>query len=103
MANLKFNEIKGKITGASFQVHTFLGNGFPEVIYQRALALELAEVGLSFQQEIEHKIYYKRYTKTNRKKKSRFCCGRKSIGRIRSSFRITRCPFSTSIELSQSL
>lgn len=39
----------------------FLGNGFQEVIYQRALAIEFANVGLNFQREIEMPIYYKDY------------------------------------------
>ncbi|MFN7603955.1 MAG: GxxExxY protein, partial [Bacteroidota bacterium] len=38
---LKHKEITEKIIGASFEVHTFLGNGFQEVIYQRALAYEM--------------------------------------------------------------
>jgi GxxExxY protein len=38
---LKYKDITEKIIGASFEVHKFLGNGFPEVIYQRALACEL--------------------------------------------------------------
>jgi GxxExxY protein len=41
MAELKYKEITEKIIGASFEVHKFLGNGFQEVIYQRALAWEL--------------------------------------------------------------
>ena len=38
--DLKYKDITEKIIGASFEVHKFLGNGFPEVIYQRALAYE---------------------------------------------------------------
>ena len=40
-------------------VHSALGNGFQEVIYQRALAIELADQGLSFSREHEMPIYYK--------------------------------------------
>jgi len=40
------------------KVHATLGNGFQEVIYQRALAIELAKQGLSFQRELEMQIYY---------------------------------------------
>jgi GxxExxY protein len=40
-------------------VHKFLGNGFQEVIYQRALAWELSNAGLSFVREIEQEIFYK--------------------------------------------
>lgn len=53
MAELKYKEITEKIIGASFEVHKFLGNGFQEVIYQRALAWELSQAGLSFAREIE--------------------------------------------------
>ena len=35
---LKYQDITAKILGASFEVHKYLGNGFQEVIYQRALA-----------------------------------------------------------------
>ena len=40
-------------------VHSFLGMGFQEVIYQRALAIELANKGMSFQREFEVLIFYK--------------------------------------------
>jgi len=43
-------------------VHNFLGNGFQEVIYQRALYLELAAANLDCQREVEMNIYYKDYT-----------------------------------------
>ncbi len=53
------SDITEKIIGASFEVHKFLGNGFQEVIYQRALAYEMGETGLHFAREIEQPIYYK--------------------------------------------
>ena len=56
---LKYKDTTEKIIGASFEVHKFLGNGFQEVIYQRALAYEFSQVGLSFAREIEREIYYK--------------------------------------------
>ena len=56
---LKYKDITEKIIGACFEVHKFLGNGFQEVIYQRALAWELAKAGLSFAREIEQEIFYK--------------------------------------------
>jgi len=40
-------------------VHKILGSGFPEVIYQRALALELSENQLVFEREKEMPIFYK--------------------------------------------
>lgn len=59
MEELKYKDITEKIIGASFEVHKFLGNGFQEVIYQRALSYELRKVGLEFAREIEQDIYYK--------------------------------------------
>ncbi|MFZ1800523.1 MAG: GxxExxY protein [Chitinophagaceae bacterium] len=56
---LKYKEITEKIIGASFEVHKFLGNGFQEVIYQRALAWELSQAGLNYVREIEQEIFYK--------------------------------------------
>ncbi len=58
-ADLKYQDITKKIIGASFDVHSFLGNGFQEIIYQRALSHEFQKAGLSFQREIEQQIYYK--------------------------------------------
>ena len=40
------------------RVHNTLGNGFQEVIYQRALAIELERAGLGFVREQEIPIYY---------------------------------------------
>ena len=40
------------------KVHNTLGNGFQELIYQRALAIEMKKQGLSFQREMEMPIYY---------------------------------------------
>lgn len=56
---LKYKDITEKIIGASFEVHKFLGNGFQEVIYQRALAYEMSWAGLEFAREIEQDIFYK--------------------------------------------
>jgi GxxExxY protein len=57
--DLKYKEITEKILGASFEVHKFLGNGFQEVIYQRALAYEMSQKNLEFAREIEQDIFYK--------------------------------------------
>lgn len=42
------------------KVHNTLGNGFQEVIYQRCLAIELGDAGISFQREESQTIYYER-------------------------------------------
>jgi len=57
--DLKHSAITEKIIGASFEVHSFLGNGFQEVIYQRALAYELTQMNLGFEREIDQHIFYK--------------------------------------------
>lgn len=59
MPELKFKDITEKIIGAAFDVHGFLGNGFQEVIYQRALAWEMSHRGLEYAREIEQEIFYK--------------------------------------------
>jgi len=55
----KHSELTGKIIGCAMEVHRYLGNGFQEVIYQRALAIEMQQQGLSFSREHEMQIYYK--------------------------------------------
>ena len=57
----KYSELTGKIIGCAMEVHKILGNGFQEVIYQRALAIEMSQQGLDFSREHEMKIYYKDY------------------------------------------
>lgn len=55
----KYKDITKEIIGAAIEVHKFLGVGFQEVIYQRALAVEMRRAGLKFAREVEHDIYYK--------------------------------------------
>ena len=59
MEKLKHKDITEKIIGGAFEVHKFLGNGFQEVIYQRALAYEMRMAYLQFHREIEQEIFYK--------------------------------------------
>jgi len=53
------SELTGKIIGCAMEVHNILGNGFQEVIYQRALAQEMLLQGLSFVREQPMQISYK--------------------------------------------
>ena len=46
------------IIGCAMRVHSALGNGFQEVIYQRALAIEMEKHGLCFSREQEMTIFY---------------------------------------------
>jgi GxxExxY protein len=55
----KYSAITGKIIGCAMEVHSFLGNGFQEVIYQRALAIEMSKQGLNFAREFEMTVFYK--------------------------------------------
>jgi GxxExxY protein len=58
MSELINKEITERIIGAFMKVHSVLGNGFQEVIYQRALAIEMRNSKLSFQREHNMKIFY---------------------------------------------
>jgi GxxExxY protein len=55
---MKYEEITRKIIGCAMKVHSTLGNGFQEVIYQRAFAIEMEKQGLSFKREMEMTIFY---------------------------------------------
>jgi GxxExxY protein len=55
----KYSEITSRIIGCAMTVHSELGNGFQEVIYQRALEIEMSLQGLAFTREQEMPVYYK--------------------------------------------
>jgi len=54
----KYTDVTEKIIGCAMKVHRTLGNGFQEVIYQRALAIEMRNQGLEFAREREMSIFY---------------------------------------------
>lgn len=54
-----YEEITKRIIGCAMKVHSTLGNGFQEVIYQRALEIEMKYYGLSFSREMEMPIFYR--------------------------------------------
>jgi GxxExxY protein len=54
-----YNPLTHRIIGCAMRVHSLLGSGFPEVIYQRALAIELAREEVVAQREIETPIYFR--------------------------------------------
>ncbi len=58
MPDFKYGEITEKIIGAAFRVHNTLDCGFQEVIYQRALEMELRLIPLNYAREFEMPIYY---------------------------------------------
>ena len=46
------------VIGCAMRVHSALGPGFPEVVYQRSLALEMGRVDIPFVREIEQPVFY---------------------------------------------
>ncbi len=55
----KYSELTEKIIGCAMTVHKTLGNGFQEVIYQRALEIEMHLAGIAFRREFPMHIFYR--------------------------------------------
>jgi GxxExxY protein len=55
---MKHEDLTHRIIGCAMTVHSTLGNGFQEVIYQRAMAIEMEKQGLLFSREMEMTIFY---------------------------------------------
>jgi len=55
----KYSELTSKIIKCAMTVHSTLGNGFQEVIYQRALEIEMRLAGIDFNREFEMPIFYR--------------------------------------------
>ena len=53
-----YEEMTGKIIGCAMKVHGAMGNGYQEVIYQRAMTIELNKAGLKFEREMKMEVYY---------------------------------------------
>ena len=56
---MQHEELTRKIIGCAMEVHKRLGNGFQEVIYQRALEIEMRLSRLDFTRELEMVIFYR--------------------------------------------
>jgi len=56
--NLKYHHLTEKIIGCAMKVHRYFGPRFPEIVYKRALMIELERAGLTFRQEVERDIIY---------------------------------------------
>jgi GxxExxY protein len=54
----KYSALTERIIGCAMKVHSTLGNGFQEIIYQRCLAIEMSKQGLSYEREKEMPIFY---------------------------------------------
>jgi GxxExxY protein len=55
---MQYEDITHKIIGCAMTVHNVLGSGFQEVIYQRALSIEMRKQGVTFGRETEMAIFY---------------------------------------------
>ena len=64
---MQYEELTHRIIGCSMKVHTELGSGFQEVIYQRAMAIEMKKQNLGFSREMEMTIYYDEIAIGNRR------------------------------------
>jgi len=58
---MQYGDLTRKIIGCAMKVHSALGNGFQEVIYQRALSIEMVKQGISFVREMEMPIFYEEH------------------------------------------
>ena len=58
MTEFALGEMTYKIIGAAMRVHGTLGNGLPEVLYQRALAVEFKHENIMFEREASMAVYY---------------------------------------------
>ena len=56
---MKYEDLTGRIIAAAMKVHSTLGNGFQEVIYQRAMVIEMPYQSLAFEREKEMTILYR--------------------------------------------
>lgn len=59
MEDYKHKELTGIIIGCAMKAHSSVGLGFPEVVYQRCLAVEFRYRKLLFEREPELPLYYR--------------------------------------------
>lgn len=55
----KYSKLTGSVIGSAMEVHSKLGNGFPEIIYQRSLAIEFRNKNIDYNLEISMPLYFK--------------------------------------------
>jgi len=55
---MKYKELTHNIIGCAMKVHSELGNGFQEIIYQRSLVIEMRKQNIFFDREMSMKIFY---------------------------------------------
>jgi len=58
-ADRKYSDLTQTIIGCAMKVHRHFGVGFPEIVYKKALMIELDEAGITYRSEVEKGIFYK--------------------------------------------
>ncbi len=56
--DLKYKDLTEKIIGCAMKVHRYFGSGFPEVVYKKALIIELRKINISCLEEVVRDIIY---------------------------------------------
>ena len=79
-----YEDLTKKIIGCAIEVHKNLGNGFQEVIYQRALEIEMGLADLEFSRELEMPVFYREHQIANTK--GRFFRRIQNNGRDKSNY-----------------
>lgn len=57
--SLHVEQLATRVIGAAIEVHRHLGPGYLEVIYERAMMLELDARGIEFEQQVRSGVLYK--------------------------------------------
>ncbi len=52
-------ELSGRVIGAAMRVHSTLGPGFTEAVYQNAMAIEMTLEGIPFEREVKLEVRYR--------------------------------------------
>ena len=55
----KYSDLTSEIIRCAMNTHNFLGNGFQEIIYQRAFAIEFNHANISYARELEMPVFYR--------------------------------------------
>jgi GxxExxY protein len=57
-AEILYKDLSYKIVGLGMQVHSQLGCGFLEKIYEKAMLVLLEKEGIPFRQQVPHPVYF---------------------------------------------